>query len=227
MTPAELCRLDEDLAATVRRGEHLNRIATAACTAIIIGSALYGAVFGMWRSPIQAIYSAFKMPVLIFSVTGVSIMINTMIAQALGSGLTFRIVGTCMLLSFAVTSILLAAMSPVMLFFSLQCPEPGSPGDLLAYRVLLPAHTMVVGFCGFLGNVKLHRFLRRLIDPPRLGNRVLMAWILVSGLAGCELSWVISPFLARPDLPIPFFNPNAVLGNFFEYLFRTCSGMLR
>jgi len=46
------------------------------------------------------------------------------------------------------------------------------------------------------------------------------------GFVGCELSWILSPFLAKPGISVPFINPDAFRSNFFEYLWRTAMGYL-
>lgn len=118
----------------------------------------------------------------------------------------------------ACLTILLGSMSPVMLFFASQCPAPGARNAMSVYRVLLFAHTAMVGLCGIIGNVRLYALLKALTHSTGKSLRILLSWILVSGFAGCQLSWLASPFLARPDVPVPFLNPNAFRGNFFEYL---------
>jgi hypothetical protein len=223
--PAALCRMDEGLRTAIARDPPAPRILLGSCLAALAGSAIYGAVFGLWRSPEQALYSAVKMPFLIVSVTLVSSAVNTMLANALGARLSFRQVLSAVALGFAITCTLLAALSPVALLFVFQVPGPDTPDAMAIYRALLPAHTAVIGVCGIVGNVRLYRLLVSMTRSRPLAARVLAAWILVSGLAGCELSWVVSPFLARPDIPIPFFNPNAFTGNFFEYLWRAMSGV--
>jgi len=225
-SPAALCRLDADLVSAMASARAWGKTTAAGLVYALAGSAVFGAAFGCWRAPLQALYSALKMPVLILAVTGFSAVINTLLAQALGAALSFRQVLGCMLTGFAITSILLAAVAPCTLFFAWQAPPPDSSAALLSYRVLLPLNTAVVGVCGILANLRLFRLLATLTGSSRLAARVLIAWILASGLAGCELSWVLSPFLARPDLPIPFFNPNALTGNFFEYLFKAAFGVL-
>jgi hypothetical protein len=188
-----------------------------ALLSVLGGSALYGAVFGLWRSPLQAALSAVKLPLVIVSVTAVSGLLNSMLAHVLGAGLSARQVWTCILLSLAVSSILLGALSPVALLFVVQAAPPDGPDSLAAYRLLLPAHTAVIGICGIAGNVTC---------SAAVAGRVLLAWIAVSGLAGCELSWFFSPFLCRPGRAVSFFNPDAFNGNFFEYLWRTVTGAL-
>jgi hypothetical protein len=220
-----LCRVDDTVVRLLKEGA-CGSVARAALAAVIVGSALFGFAFGIWRSPEQALCSALKMPVMIVVLVGISSLINIMLAHVLGSTLSAAQTTTCVLLSLAVTSLMLAALAPVMLFFAFQCPAPGQAGALLSYRCLLAGNTCVVAFAGIAGNVRLHRLLCRMTTGPAMASRVLLSWILVTGLAGCELSWVFSPFLALPDHPVPFLNPDAFRSNFFEYLWHTVSGAL-
>lgn len=225
--PAALCRLDDEVIAGLRDGGPTGRRVMAACViAMLGGSAVFGAAFGAWRSGGQAALSAAKMPLLMVSVTAFSAVVNTLMAQALGTRLSFRQTLGSMVLAFAIASVVLAACAPVMLFFAWQAPGPGLRGDLMAYRALLVANTALVGAAGIVGNLQLYRVLAALTSARRKALRVLVAWILAGGLAGCELSWVLSPFLARPDLPVPVLNPNAFKSNFFEYLFHAARGEL-
>jgi hypothetical protein len=92
--------------------------------------------------------------------------------------------------------------------------------SMIVYGALLACHVGVIGLAGLIGNLRLYGFLRTIIGSRKTALRLMTAWLVVTGFVGCELSWLISPFLARPDLPIPFFNPNAFKTNFFEYLWR-------
>lgn len=221
-----LCRADETVAGCLRDGKS-GSVALAAVVAVIGGAALYGFVFGLWRSPEQALYSAIKMPAMMLTLVMISSLINILLAQVLGSGLSAAQTTTCVLLSLTLTSVLLAAVTPVMLLFVYQCPAPGEAGAMASYRVLLFGNTCAVALAGIAGNVRLYRLLREMTGSALMASRVLWSWILVTGLAGCELSWVCSPYLARPDLPVTFFNPNAFSSNFFEYLWRAVSGVLQ
>jgi len=220
-----LCRADDTVVRHLKAGT-CGPLAFASLMAVIAGSALFGAAFGIWRSPEQALYSALKMPAMILTVVGLSSLINVMLAHVLGSRLSGVQTTTCILLSLAITSLLLAALSPVTLFFALQCPVPMEPGAMNSYRCLLTGNTYVVAFAGIAGNVRLYRLLYDLTASRSMALRVLLGWILVTGLAGCELSWLFSPFLSRPDLPIHFFNTIAFQSNFFEYLWHTIMGSL-
>ncbi len=222
--PAALCRLDGPMIADISEGSHGGRLLCACLVNLTLGSAVFGAVFGGWRSWQQGLLCAVKMPILMLAVTGFSAVVNTLMAQALGARISFRQTLTAMVLAFAVCSVVLAACAPITAFFAWQSPAPGQYGDRAAYRALLVLNTTVVGLAGVVGNIRLFRVLVVLAGARRKATRVLMAWLLMGGLTGCELSWVLSPFLARPDTPVPVLNPNAFRSNFFEYLFNTAAG---
>jgi len=46
-----------------------------------------------------------------------------------------------------------------------------------------------------------------------MASRLMIVWIFVMGLAGCELSWLLSPFLCKPTqephiVPREYFQQN-------------------
>jgi hypothetical protein len=220
-----LCQVDDTVVRLLRQND-CGSLARVSLAAVMVGSALFGFAFGIWRAPEQALYAAIKMPAMILALVGVSSLINIMLAYVLGSRLSAIQTTTCVLLSLAITSVILAALSPVTLFFALQCPAPTEPGSMTAYRCLLTGNTCVVAFAGIAGNVRLYRLLCDVTAARAMALRVLLSWIFVTGLAGTELSWLFSPFLSRPDLPIHFFNDIAFQSNFFEYLWHAVMGSL-
>ena len=55
-----------------------------------------------------------------------------------------------------------------------------------------------------------------------LGNRVKAVfgcWIIVFGLVGAQMSWILRPFIGSPDAPFTWFRERE--GNFFQDVFRT------
>lgn len=53
---------------------------------------------------------------------------------------------------------------------------------------------------------------------------VFYTWILVFGLVGSQMGWVLRPFLGHPDQPFALFRGRE--SNFFEALFKILSGVL-
>lgn len=97
------------------------------CAAIIaLGCGLYGLTVGVWRAPLQAAYTGVKFPLLIFLTCAGNALLNSILAQLLGTRLSFRQTSLAILLSFATAALVLGALTPVTLFFVLNAPPLGS-----------------------------------------------------------------------------------------------------
>lgn len=225
LTVASLCRLDDALVARVRAGQDLPKIARWAVTLTVCSGGLYGFVFGLWRAPEQAFYAAVKLPLLLLLIVAASAVINGFLALLLRARFGVMQGLVAILLSLSVAAVMLAALAPVALLFVLGVPGPGhptaTPEEL--YRTaeyVLLFHTVVIGACGVAGNLRLFRLLQRLAPSPAIARRVFVSWILVDGLVGTQLSWILRPFLCKPTLEPEFLRRDALAGNFFEELGR-------
>lgn len=225
LTVSALCRLDEAIVARVREGRELTRIALWAVGLTLCSGALYGFVFGLWRAPEQALYAAVKLPLLLLSIVAASAVINGFLALLLRARIGVMQGLVAILLSLSVAAVMLAAIAPVALLFVLGVPGPGhptaTPEEL--YRTaeyVLLFHTIVIGACGIAGNLRLFRLLKRLAPAPGIARRVFASWLLVDGLVGTQLSWILRPFLCKPTLEPEFVRKDALAGNFFEELAR-------
>ena len=219
MNVASLCRLDKQISHDLLTNQG-TRLLLMCTGTIMFMSGLFGASFGMWCSIQQMIYAAIKMPAMVISVVLLSAMGNTVLAQALGARLSFRQVCTCMLLGFAIMSTLLASFTPITIFALTNAAGFHTEAAVHTYPLLLLMNTGLVALAGSLGVLKLYQLLITLTHSRTIARRVLTAWLGVCGLVGSELSWLFSPFLARPGVPTPFINPNAFSSNFFEYLWE-------
>jgi hypothetical protein len=225
LDPAVVCRVSKELIADIADETELRPLFVSYLIWLLVGSMLYGFVFGIWRSPEQALLSVAKMPIFMLTLTAFSVVINMLLAQAVGGiTMTFRKVSVCIMLSLAITAIVMGALSPIMLFFTFQFPARTSPEAMQTYGILLALHTLMIAVSGVIGNVCMYRLLVGLTGLRKTAVRVLVCWILVTGLVGAELSWVMSPFLAKPDIPVPVYNPNAFNSNFFEYILNVMTG---
>jgi hypothetical protein len=197
----------------------------SAAAVLLLGAAAYGYVFGLWRHPVQAIYSALKMPVLLFSVIGVTTLVNAMLAQTLGARLTLRQVFLSQLLAMAIAAAILGALSPVAALLILQTPRPASAAPVLsadpacgtltrAYGNVLLSHVALIGACGTAGLLRLARLMYALTGSRAQTWRLMIAWFAVCGFVGCELAWLFSPFLCKPSQP-----PHVIAREYFEQNF--------
>src|ERR1051326_6201831 len=89
---------------------------------IIVGSGIYGATIGIWREPLQALYTGIKLPLVILLTTIGNGLLNGMLAPLLGSQVIFRQSFVLVLISFALASLILAGFSSVALFLVSNTP---------------------------------------------------------------------------------------------------------
>jgi len=190
--------------------------------AIIIGAGSYGAVMGSWRDSWQALYTGIKLPLVILLTTAGNGLLNGMLAPLLGLNVTFRQSLAAVLVSFAITSIVLCALSPVALFIVWNTP-PLTAGTRLSspeYGFLQLTLAVFVALGGIIGNVRLLPLLRHWAPNPAVARNVLLAWLAGNLLLGSQICWVLRPFIWDSKRPVEFIGPEGFHGSFFETVFQ-------
>ena len=189
---------------------------------IVLGAGLYGAAMGGWRAPQQALFVAIKFPLIILLTTLGNALINGMLAPQLGLNIPFRQSFAAIVMSFAITSAILGAFSPLIAFMVWNAPLMSSSGSsAAAYALIKLAHVAVITFAGTVGNARLFQLLTHLGGSQDAALRVLFAWFAGNFFLGSQLSWRLRPFIGSPDLPVQFFRDDALHGNFYENIFNT------
>ncbi len=202
------------------------RWAAVCLLVVLIGSGLYGFTVGLWRAPLQSFHTALKFPLLIFLTCAGNALLNGMLAQQLGSGLSFRQTSLAILMSFALTSLILGALSPVSLFVLSNTPPLGSGATLLGHSVTLLTHVFFIALAGFIANQRLYRLLEKVSASRIIARRVLWGWLGGNFLLGSQLAWVLRPFIGSPGLPIEFLRDDPLRGNFYEAVGRALQHIL-
>lgn len=147
-----------------------------------------------------------------------------------GSSLFVVSVLRLLIASLAVMLATLASIGPIVSFFSFTTTS---------YPFMVLLNVVVFATAGFLGLAFLLQTLRRLtmvsssgdmpaqafgetgpLEPPP-GNiltphvkMVFQIWVLVFGLVGAQMAWVLRPFIGHPGEPFAWFRP--IHSNFFE-----------
>lgn len=199
------------------RPEHL-----AVCgLLIVVGAGSFGAAMGAWRAPLQALYCAAKLPlILILTALGNGVL-NAMLAPLLGLNLPARQSMLAVLMSFTLAALILGSFSPLLGFLVWNLPPLTEAGpDVVAHSVILLVETAMIACAGILSNVRLAQLLGALAAGGGSGRNVLWAWLAVNLFLGSQLAWVARPFVGSPRLPVQFFRPDALEGSFFEALGR-------
>lgn len=219
--------MSPDTVARIASGRGLGRLALSAILILTVGCALYGAAFGLWRSPLAAVYSTVKLPILVLGVALTTTLINSMLAALLRAPLGLRQSAVCMLVGFATTGAALGALSPIAawLAWNVAPPDPSVLGlsdldpraasEIHRAQLVLLFHVAVIATAGVLGNARLYAVLRQLTGRRRTALRVLFAWLAVDFFVGAQLSWNLRPFLGRPHMPVTFFDAAPFAGSFY------------
>ena len=191
--------------------------------AIVAGAGGYGAAMGWWRAPLQAFYTAIKLPLVILLTTLGNGFLNGMLAPLLGLNVTFRQSLTMVLMSFAVTAMVLGALSPVALFIVWNTPPlaAGTTTSSPEYALLqLTLAWWFVALAGVMGNLRLVPLLREWSGSTAVARNVLLAWLVGNLFLGSQICWVLRPFIWGANRQVEFIGQNCFQGSFFETIFR-------
>ena len=184
--------------------------------AIVLGCGCYGFAIGLWRAPLLGVFVAVKMPMLIFLTLLVNGLVNGLLAQILGSGLSFRQTLMACLMCFAIFGLIVGSLSPIVIGMVLDSPPPSAPGSEKWYRLILLTHTAVIAAAGIVANFKLLRLLQAFAGSPQIGKRTFIAWLAGNLFVGAQMSYILRPFFGSPALKIEFLRSNPFEGNFYE-----------
>ncbi len=186
------------------------------CAIILFGTSIYGFTVGIWRAPLQSFYTAIKFPLLIFLTCACNAAVNGMLAQLLGSGLSFKQTSLAILMSFAIAAIILAGFSPITLFVWCNAPSLQSTNAILGHSVMLLTHVGVIAFAGIIANRRLLDLLRKICGRDATARTVLLSWLAGNLFLGAQLAWNLRPFVGSPGLAVQFLRDDPLRGNFYE-----------
>jgi hypothetical protein len=188
---------------------------------IVVGASSYGMALGWWRDPLQALYTAAKLPLAILLTTLGNALLNGMLAPLLGLNIGFKQSLLVIFMSFTIAAAILGAVSPLMLFLVWNTPPPFALTGAVtpAYSFMQLMAVVFIAFAGVMANVRLVPLLRDLSGSSVIARRVLFAWLAGNLLLGGQICWVLRPFIGNPNIPVEFYTKHAFEGNFFEAVF--------
>ena len=191
---------------------------------IVVGAGLFGAAIGAWRAPLQALYLAAKLPLILILTAVFNGLANGMLAPLLGLNIGFRQSFLLVLSSFAIAAAILAGFSPVMLFLIWNAPAADVSG--VSFHVILLTGIMAIAFAGVAANVRLLGFLRGIAKDGKTARGVLLAWLSGNLFLGAQISWNLRPFVGSPEMKVEFLREDAFSGNFYESVLRVVGRMI-
>jgi hypothetical protein len=202
-----LLRSPREVARRCLEEEGLKPLAVAALAAIAVGAAVFGGVVGSFRGGLQIAYAALKMPAALLAAIVLCVPAFHAIAASLGRAWPLRTVVALTLSAAGRAALVLLAFAPVL---------------WLLYDLGLGYHAAALAAAGayaVAGLAALGVLLRGLGDAThRLTTAV--AFVVVFLAAGGQTSWVLRPYLVRPQTEgIPFVR--SVEGGFADALWRS------
>jgi hypothetical protein len=188
---------------------------------VVFSCGLYGAVLAGWRSPRLMLYVAVKLPVLFLGTATIVAVFNWMTACVFGSGLSFRSTVFVVLAAMTIAAWILLSLVPVALFFLLTGVSSSGPHNELRYahNSILVTHVCILALAGLGGNAALLKGIRRIVRPDCSTNSLFCLWILAFAFVGCQLSWILRPFVGSPFYPVAFMRADCLDRNFYEFVF--------
>jgi hypothetical protein len=196
--------------------------------AIVAGAGVYGAVMGLWSSPLQSLYAGIKLPLVILLTTLGNGLLNGMLAPLLGLNASFRQSLLVVLMTFAIASIILGALSPIALFVVWNTPAltAGTHATSPEYGFLQLTLAVFVAYAGIVGNLPLLPMLSQWTANVGVARRVLLAWLVGNLFLGSQICWVLRPFIWDPDGPPQFLGRQYLHGSFYETIFEAVRRLL-
>ena len=149
-------------------------------------------------------------------------LLNGMLAPLLGLNLTFRQSLAVVLMSFAVVSVMLGALSPVAWFVVWNTPPLTAAMRLSSpeYGVMQLTLAGFIALAGVVGNAHLLPFLREWAHSASTARHVLFAWLAGNLFLGSQICWVLRPFIWDPARPVEFIGREYFHGSFYETVFE-------
>ena len=196
--------------------------------AIVTGAGLFGAAMGSWREPLQSLYTGIKLPLAILLTTLGNGLLNGMLAPLLGLNVTLRQSLALVLFGFAVTALILGALSPVAWFLVWNTPPLTGATRLSSpeYGFLQLALAIFIAAAGITGCLRLWPLLCQWASSARVGGSVLFAWLATNLFLGSQVCWVLRPFIWDPAGPPRFIGREYLRGSFFETVFEAARRLI-
>ena len=185
-----------------------------------IATAAYGSTLGLWHSPTMMLYTSIKFPLVVIGSTFIVTGLNWLLAQLSSSGLQFKQILALTLSAMALMSWILLALLPIIVFFLLTSAGTASGKEeiQLAHNSVLLLHVCCIGSAGTVGVQSLWQGILELASEQCNHSTLLLGWLASFAFVGCQLSWMLRPFIGSPFYPVQFFRADAFNRNFYEFI---------
>jgi len=211
------------------REEHFEKIAkqefpkniiAAQAILICIFTFMYGLIMGSYNGFLQALSSGIKLWLLLFVTLTICFPSFYIVQLILGSKITIKQLLVILLSGFVMTTTILLAFAPIVLFFQLS-------GD--NYQFLQLLHVFIFVFAGFFGMRVVLEALKTAFEGtnvyPKIGLNVFRIWVIIFAFVGVQLAWNLRPFIGSKDMKFELVRNNTQ-GNFYSHIIKAFGHLL-
>ncbi len=175
---------------------------------IFLFSFFYGVVMGSYNSPLQALVSGLKVPMLLFLALFICFPAFFVIQYMMGSKMSFKQMINMILSGFVVLTTIMASFAPIVIFFMIT-------GDNYSFLKLL--HVAIFAFSGVFGMRTMIEALKFSCEKkdvyPKVGLKIFKFWVVVFAFVGMQLAWNLRPFVGDQHSKFEVFREKE--GNFY------------
>ena len=201
---------------TPRRAKSLPFSWQALSGAVVAFGMLYGAVMGTYggfggERAWQVIYSAVKVPFLLFTTFFLSMPSFFVINTLLGLRSDFTRVLRALLSTQAALTIILSALAPYTAFWYVS----GS-----RYQPAILFNGAMFAVASFSAQWMLRRSYAPLVESNSKHRWMLRVWLIIYVFVGIQMGWVLRPFIGNPGAPVQFFREGS-WSNAYEAVLQT------
>jgi hypothetical protein len=165
---------------------------------ILAGTVIYGAAMGSFGlRPLQALYSALKVPLLVGVATLICLPSFFVLNTILGLRSDFAAACRAILAAQASLAVVLASLAPITIFGYV------SSGDY-PFATALNGAMFLVATVG--GHTTLARHYRVLVARNPRHRAARLAWLLLYVFVSIQMAWVLRPFVGAPSMRTAFFR---------------------
>ena len=189
----------------------------------------------------QVVATMVKVPLLFYLTLLVTLPSLYVFNALVGSRLSFSAVVRLLVATLGVNVAVLSSLGPIVAFFSVSTTS---------YPFMVLFNVVVFAIAGFLAQMFLLQTLQRLsmaqtlietspeapdaetpsairpLSDQFLGRHVktiFRLWMVVFGLVGAQMGWVLRPFIGNPNVPFTWFRGRE--SNFFEAVLHTLASL--
>jgi hypothetical protein len=172
----------------------------ASAGVILLSALIYGAAMGssgeiLFSRPLQVLYSAIKLPLLMAMVFAISLPSFFVINTVVGVRADFTRVLRALIASQAALTITLCSFSPLTLF-SYLCTDD--------HELHILFNAIVFLIASLAGDFVLRQHYTPLIARTPIHARLMKLWLIIYAFVGIQAAWVLRPFVGDPTRATQF-----------------------